>query len=179
MDTLVEHVESFTGQSGDMINQINIKACQYVKKMEGSPEDVELNRMRKWLKQHQIKAVPYDKGVGFALMSEEAYEEKINHILNGEQFERKKLRSNSRPIELVEQDRINKILVNLNKKGKISDAILNGLKIRGAQITKIYALAKVHKDGVPVRPIVSVSGTVYTKVGNWYLNGEADSQIPR
>ena len=84
--------------------------------------------MRKRLKEHQIKAVPYDKGVGFALMSEEAYEEKINKILNGEQFERKKLRSNSRPVELVVQDRINKILDELNKNGKISDAAFNGLK---------------------------------------------------
>ena len=89
MDTLVEHVESFTGQSGSIINQINIKACQYVKIMECNVEDIELIRMRKWLTEHQIKAVPYEKGVGFALMSEEAYEERINKILEGEQFERK------------------------------------------------------------------------------------------
>ena len=92
MDTLVEHVESFTGQSGNIINQINIKACQYSKKMESMTEDFKLKRMRKWLKEHQIKAVPYDKGVGFALMNEEAYEERINKILEGEQFEKKKLR---------------------------------------------------------------------------------------
>ena len=50
MDTLVEHVESFTGQSGNITNEINIKACQYAKKMEGMTEDIEVNRMRKWLK---------------------------------------------------------------------------------------------------------------------------------
>ena len=118
MDTLLEHVESFTGQPGNIVNEINIKACQYVKKMECVTEDIELNRTRKWLKEHQIKAVPYDKGVGFALMNEGVYEGKISNILDGEQFEKKKLRSNSRPIELVEQDRINKILDDLNRKGK-------------------------------------------------------------
>ena len=86
------------------------------------------------------------------------------------------MRSSSRTIELVEQDRINKILDNLNKKGKISDAILNGLKIRGGQIPKIYGLAKVHKVGVPVRPIVSMSGTVYAKIGE--LVSEWLSRLP-
>ena len=53
----------------------------------------------------------------------------------------------------------------LNKKGKISDVTAKGLKIRGGQIPKIYGLAKVHKEDVPVRPIVSMSGTVYQKIG--------------
>lgn len=46
MNTLVEHVECFTGQSENITNEINIKACQYVKKMEGMTEDIELKRMQ-------------------------------------------------------------------------------------------------------------------------------------
>ena len=176
MDMLIEHVECFTGPSENIINEINIKACQYVKKMECIREDMELSRMRKWLKQHQIKAVPYDKGVGFALMSQKGYDDRIDNIISGEQFERKKLRANSRPIELVEQDRINNVLDDLYKKGKISKATLNTLKIRGGQIPKIYGLAKVHKEGVPLRPIVSMSGSVYEKIGK--LVSEWISRVP-
>ena len=36
MDRLIEHAEGFTGPGGDIINQINIKSCQYVKSMETS-----------------------------------------------------------------------------------------------------------------------------------------------
>ena len=176
MDMLIEHVESFTGPSQNIVNEINIRACQYVKKMEGVKEDIELSRMKKWLKHHQIKAVPYDKEVGFALMSQKVYDYRIDNIVNGEQFERKKLRSNSRPMEIVEQDRINKILDDLNKKGKISDATLHTLKIRGGQIPKIHGLAKVHKEGVPVRPIVSMSGSVCEKIGK--LVSEWLSRVP-
>ena len=146
--------------------------CQEDGKMK---EDEEMNKMRKWLKLNKIKAVPYDKGCGFALMTEKGYDERISKILSGDQFEMKTFRSNSRPVELVEQDRINKILVGLNKEGKISDDILKALKIRGGQIPKIYGLAKVHKEGVPVRPIVSMSGSVYENIGK--LISEWLSQI--
>ena len=66
---------------------------------------------------------------------------------------------------MVEQDRINKILLGLNNEGKISDDTLKALKVRGGQIPKMYGLAKVHKEGVPVRPIVSMSGSVYENIG--------------
>ena len=70
MDSLIEHVEGFTGPTENIVNEINIKACQYVKKMEKIKGDVEVTNMRKWLKSNNIKAVPYDKGCGFALMTE-------------------------------------------------------------------------------------------------------------
>ena len=109
--------------------------------------------------------MPYDKGCGFALMTEKGYDDRISKILSGDQFEVKIFRSNSRPVELVEQDRINKILLGLNKEGKLSDDTFKALKIRGGQFPKVYGLAKVHKEGVPVRPIVSMSGSVYENIG--------------
>ena len=110
MDKLIEHTESFSGHVEDIINQINIKACQYVKRNEMVRENDESNRVKEWLKENKVKAVPFDKGCGFALMSDKGYDEKINNILNGRQFEVKKLRSNSSPIEQIEQERINKTL---------------------------------------------------------------------
>ena len=165
MDRLIEHAEGFTGPVDDIINQINIKACQYVKSMEKVKEDEECNRVRKWLKDNEIKAVPFDKGCGFALMSDKGYEERIDKILKGTQFKVKKLRANSRPIELVEQDRINKILDDLHNQQKIPEDMKKFLKLRGGQLPKLYGLAKIHKPGVPVRPILSMSGSMYENVG--------------
>ena len=71
-------------------------------------ENHEYNKVRKWLKENKVKAVPFDKGRGFALMSDKGYDEKINKILKRRQFKVKRLRSNSRPIEQIEQERVNK-----------------------------------------------------------------------
>ena len=75
-------------------------------------------RIKEWLKENKVKAVPFDKGCGFALMSDKCFDEKINNILKGRQLEVKKRRSNSRPIEQIEQERINKALDGLKKQQK-------------------------------------------------------------
>ena len=38
---------------------------------------------------------------------------------------------------------------------------------RGSKPAHIYGLAKVHKEGIPLRPIVSIPGTSYDKIGKW------------
>ena len=41
------------------------------------------------------------------------------------------------------------------------------LKPIGSKAAQIYGLAKVHKENVPLRLIVSISGTTYDKLGRW------------
>ena len=69
LDKLIEHTETFNGPVEDIINQINIKACQHVKRNEMAREKDESNRVKEWLKENNVKAVPFDKGCGLALMS--------------------------------------------------------------------------------------------------------------
>ena len=76
MGKLIEHTESFSGPVEDIINQINIKACQYVKRNEMVREKDESNRVKEWLKENKVKAVPFDKVCGFALMNDKCYDEK-------------------------------------------------------------------------------------------------------
>ena len=169
MDLLVEHVENIEAPTtNDDINLINIKACQYNRKFEtDNYEDLEMIEAKKWLKNNNCKAIPMDKGNGFAIMSSEDYQAKLSNVVDGSrQFILKKLRKNGRAIELVEQSRINKKLVELMKHGKISSPLCDRLKSIGSQVPKMYGLAKTHKRDVPLRPIVAMVGSPYDKVGN-------------
>ena len=55
--------------------------------------------------------------------------------------------------------------------GDINEALYNEIKPRGSQPARLYGLAKVHKNGVPVRPVLSMPGSAYhriaMKVSKW------------
>ena len=51
--------------------------------------------------------------------------------------------------------KMNSTLLQLNRCGKIPDFLYNRLRSSGGQTPRIYGLPKIHKDDVPLRPIVS------------------------
>ena len=71
---------------------------------------------------------------------------------------------------LKEEERINNALKKLCNEGKLDDDLRKKLKSRGAKPARIYGLAKVHKDDVPLRPIVSMPATAYDNLGKWISN---------
>ena len=54
--------------------------------------------------------------------------------------------------------------MDLKRKGKISEELFSELRPTGSQPPRLYGLAKVHKDGTPLRPIVSMPGSAYQRV---------------
>ena len=59
----------------------------------------------------------------------------------------------------------NKDIHRLKDENKISEELLNKLSSRGGQPPRLYGLAKVHKQAVPVRPVLSMPGSPYDRVG--------------
>ena len=57
---------------------------------------------------------------------------------------------------LKEEERINTILEELNERGKIDEKILRSKKLVGGQLPRLYGLAKVHKENIPVRSVLSI-----------------------
>ena len=53
------------------------------------------------------------------------------------------------------------------KNGDIDDELYNHLRPTGSKPAQIYGLSKVHKDDTPLRPIVSIPGTSYDKIGRF------------
>ena len=120
---------------------------------------------QKYLKEKNLLAIPFDKGIGICVMSKDTYHEKMNKIISLPQFQKlKKARKNAIHPSLSEEKRVKKILKNLMEEGKIDEDLYKDIKPRGSQPARLYGLAKVHKIGTPVRPVLSMPGSAYHKV---------------
>ena len=74
-------------------------------------------------------------------------------------------RKNAKHPLLKEEERILESLKDLNKRKQISDELLEDLRPTGSQPARLYGTAKVHKANVPLRPVLSMPGSCYHKIG--------------
>ena len=84
---------------------------------------------------------------------------KLKDLLQAEQFSERKNLTDS-VIMKIEKD-INKKLLAMKKKDEIIKAMYNSLRSTGAQPAGLYGLAKIHKQGTPLRPVLSLPGSSY------------------
>ena len=52
----------------------------------------------------------------------------------------------------------------MKSRGEIDSALYKKLKPMGSQPPRLYGLAKVHKNNIPMRPVLSMPGSVYHKI---------------
>ena len=162
----------------DIISQINVATSKYIKSCEIQKSPRNLILTKRYLKEHELVAVPFDKGVGICLMKSETYKKMLNDILRLDQFEKlEKQRKNSRDVVLKEEERINNALAELKANGKISEELFLELKSCGEPAC-LYGLAKVHKQVVPLRPMLSIPGSPNCNIAEKLQSGvpEAKSQ---
>ena len=91
--------------------------------------------MTKWyLKENNLLAVPFDKGIGICVMKKDAYHTKLNAILQLSQFEKVTERSKNalNPV-LKEENRVVKILKDMMKSGQIDEKLFKKLRPSGSQ----------------------------------------------
>ena len=114
---------------------------------------------------NDLLAIPFDKGVGICIMKKEVYHAKMKTILELPQFEKwVPPRKNAKHPLLKEEERISDILREMKEEGKIGNELYESLKPKGSQPARLYGLAKVHKQDTPVRPVLSMPGSVYYNV---------------
>ena len=145
----------------DKTSGIEIKAAAktYAKNVKHTPSDKGFVKARKYLKDNSLLAVPFDKGWGFCVMKKETYEKKLADLLQAEQFSERKNLADS--VIMKNEKDINKELLAIKKKDEISEALYTRLRSTGAQPARLYGLAKVHKQGTPLRPVLSSPGSSY------------------
>ena len=79
---------------------------------------------KQFLKNNDLRAVPYDKGIGYCIMTNKAYEDKLDPIIELPQFKPvTDARKNAKNIILKEEERVVSVLSNLKKCGKISQSL--------------------------------------------------------
>ena len=79
----------------------------YLKEMKKQKPDRVLAKVRQYLKTNDLKAVPFDKGAGYCIMSSIDYLKRLHDILTGRQLERLKSPSRGKRILLKIEDNFN------------------------------------------------------------------------
>ena len=95
-----------------------------------------------------------DKGVALVIIDKNDYIQKAEELLNTNTY--KKLPED--PTNKQKNKLVN-ILKSIKSEGGLSEETYKKLYPTGAVASKFYGLPKIHKPGIPLRPIVSSTGT--------------------
>ena len=119
-----------------------------------------------------------DKGSGVVLLKKSDYVDKINKILD-DQSKFKRLGPVSRNDNTASiESRLQKRLLDVVKANLMPKWIYDAIRPTGSQRPRMYRLPKTHKEGNPLRPILSMTGSSHHKFGNW-LAGLLQSVLER
>ena len=64
--------------SGETLCEVQAAAKAYAKNLKQIPRDKAVEKTRKYLKDNELLAVTFDKGVGFCIMRKQTYESKLD-----------------------------------------------------------------------------------------------------
>ena len=167
LDGLLKHCKN-NKISNDTITDINVKTLTYIKKCKRMKSSRNVNMTKKYLKDNNLLAIPFDKGIGICIMKKEIYESKLDAIINLPQFEEVvSRRKNAKHPVVKEEERVLTTLQQLRNDEKISEDLYGKLKPIGSQPARLYGLVKVHKNSTPVRPVLTMPGSSYYKIATY------------
>ncbi|CAF3033919.1 unnamed protein product [Rotaria sp. Silwood2] len=97
-----------------------------------------------------------DKGNCIVILDKESYMKKAEEILKGEQFQ---ALDNNNKFHQKREEELNNYIFSLFKEGIIDKKLRRQLQSTCSSISVFYGLPKVHKNGYPLRPIISTIGS--------------------
>ena len=120
VDKLVRELRE-NNTEGEKLCEIEASAKRYAKNVRETPLDRGVKKVHDYLKANDLLAVPFDKGCGFCVMKKSTYREKLDEVMNSDQFQKIEVAKDE--IVIKNEKQINNSLQNLMKQGKISDKI--------------------------------------------------------
>ena len=118
------------------------------------PSNVTLDErlaLKELRRDENIMILPADKGRATVLLDTSEYENKMSVLLS-DMSTYKVLTRDPTP---ALQRKMNGVLLKLKKENRITPKVYNRLRCSSGTTPHIYGLPKVHKENVPLRPIVS------------------------
>ena len=144
------------GEANDLRTEVK-KAVKRTQNTPRVPSNItrEENKALKELKKDKSRIIlTTDKGVALVLMDQADYNKKAEELINTTY---KKIPED--PTRRQKSKLIN-ILKNIKAEGVLSEEAYKRMYPTGGVSPKFYGLPKIHKPGIPLRPIVSSTGTV-------------------
>ncbi|BHF62636.1 hypothetical protein SprV_0200562100 [Sparganum proliferum] len=116
---------------------------------------VERDALRELKIDKDLVIVPADKGRATAVLDRTDYLQKAKGLLKDRQFY---VPCATNPVKALTRE-INAALLALENSGAITTTGRRMVRPQDTALARFYGLPKMHKDGVPLRPIVSLKGT--------------------
>ncbi|BHF79088.1 hypothetical protein SprV_0602220500 [Sparganum proliferum] len=155
----------------DYLKSTLVNCCeQYLRKgprNKGPLTTAHLDSLRKLRENENILLTRPDKGSRIVLMDKTDYVEKLEEILSDRTKFSKSEKDRDRT-ETIEKQLTN-VLKDLHKEGVLSDKEFEGLKPVGTTIPRMYGLPKIHKPGLPLRPILDMRNSPYHTIAKWLV----------
>ena len=123
-----------------------------------------INRLRK---NDDIIVTKPDKGSGVVLLNKSNYVDKMNKILDDQSKFRRLGPVSSNDNTASIESRLQKRLLDLVKADLMPKWIYDAIRPTGSQRPRKYGLPKAHKEGTPLRPILSMTGSFHHELGKW------------
>ena len=98
--------------------------------------------------------LPADKGRASVVLDTDTYHAKMSALIETGPYQP----LNKDPTDRLTR-KLSEKLLTLTRKGRISEAVYNKIRLRHKQSPRIYGLPKIHKANIPLRPIVSCVNT--------------------
>ncbi|BHF68582.1 hypothetical protein SprV_0301161800 [Sparganum proliferum] len=140
---------------------------------------VERDALRELKADKDLVIVPVDKGCATALLYRTDYLQKTKGLLEDRQFY---VPCATNPLKTLTRE-INATLLALENSGTITPTDRRMARPQDTALARFYGLPKVHKDGAPLRPIVSLKGTPTYGLAKWlfrrlkFLTAESDTTV--
>ena len=123
----------------------------------------ELNSLKKLAKDPNIVVSKFDKENGVGILNTSDYEEKMLKILN----DHTKFVPVGKDDNLQKLDQFQRCIRYLKGKGAITNEDYQRIYPTSAATPTMYGLPKVHKDGIPLRPILASTGSFNHECAKW------------
>nr|VZI41122.1 unnamed protein product [Spirometra erinaceieuropaei] len=138
---------------------------------------VEHNALRELKADKDPVIVPADKGRATVALDRTDYLQKARGLLEDRQFY---VPCATNPLKSLRRE-INATFLSLENSGAITPIDRRMARPQDTALARFYGLPKVHKDGAPLRPIVSLKGTPTYGLAKWlfrclkFLTAESDT----
>ena len=165
------------------MNGLGDLAYQYCNARTPSMSKLESSAIRRLRNNTDIVISKPDKGSGVVVMDRANYVDKMMKILDdvtkfrvidADKPTRGRKPLVSHPLLQKEAD-LDRVLTSM--KEKLPNDVRNEIRPHGSRLAHMYGLPKLHKQGVPLRPALSATGTYNFKLAKW-LNSILQPLIP-
>ncbi|BHF64138.1 hypothetical protein SprV_0200713700 [Sparganum proliferum] len=140
---------------------------------------VKRDALREFKADKDLVIVPADKGRSTVVLDRTDYLQNAKGLLEDRQFY---VPCAMNPVKALARE-INATLLALENSGAITPTDRRMGRPQDTTLARLYGLPKVHKDGVPLRPTVSLKGTPTYGLAKWlfrrlkFLTAESDTTV--